>query len=203
MMSRRQFLEESSMLQRGLCDLHMICGNSLMGVLFYGFALIFIALIIQFFVWRVHLPQNQTKALLAIFFGTFVIGVLVLWVFSSDIRFLGISAPVAIHEYLQLCFFFVSLTLGYIATYSALEVDSPSLMIVMAIAKEGEQGLDETKLRQKMNDDILLIPRVNDLISSKLAYLDGDVCKLTPKGTFVAAIFTTYRKLLKKAQKGG
>lgn len=175
----------------------------LMGVLFFGLSLILTALTIQFVVWRIRLPRNQTKTLLVIFIGTFLVGIMLLWGFARDIRFFGISPPVAVYEYLQLGFLYVSLSLGYTATYSALEVDSPSLVIIMAIAAEADKGLDEASLRESMNDEILLVPRINDLISGKLAYLDGEVYRLTRKGGCVARALTAYRKLLRKAQKGG
>ena len=31
-----------------------------------------------------------------------------------------------------------------------------------------------------MNDDLLVIPRVRDLITDKMAYIDGDKYRLTP-----------------------
>ena len=174
-----------------------------MNILFYGICLILAALLIHFIIWRIHLPQNQTKALIKIFFGTLAVGILVLWKFADYVLFFGISAPTEIYEYLHLSFFFISLTLAYITTYSALEVDSPSLLIVMDIAEVGSGGLDNNSLKQKLNDDLLLVPRINDLISGKLAYLDGEVYRLTRKGSYIARTFAAYRKLLRKAQKGG
>ena len=41
------------------------------------------------------------------------------------------------------------------------------------------------------------------MLTAKLAYLDGEVYKLTAKGVFTAQVFIAYRKLLKKSQKGG
>jgi hypothetical protein len=128
---------------------------------------------------------------------------MLLWGFARNIIFLSISPPVAVYEYVQLSFLFVSLSLGYIATYSAIEVDSPSLVIIMTIAAEADKGLDETRLRARMSDEILLVPRINDLISGKLAYLDGEIYRLTRKGTCIARALTAHRKLLRKAQKGG
>ena len=174
-----------------------------MNILFYGICLILTALLIHFIIWRIRLPQNQTKALLKIFFGTLMIGTLVLWKFPDYVVFFGIATPAEIYEYIQLSFFFVSLTLAYIVTYSAIEVDSPSLVIVMDIAQAGRAGLDKKSLKQKLNDDLLVVPRVRDLITGRLAYLDGKTYKLTGKGIFIARIFIAYRRLLRKTQKGG
>jgi len=174
-----------------------------MSVLFYGFCLVFIALFIHFSVWKIRLPHNQTKTLLGIFSATLAIGGPILWKYSADIRFFGITAPATIHEYLILCIFFVSLTLAYVTTYSALEVDSPSLVMVMEIAKAGSKGLDKNVLSQKLNNDILVIPRIKDLVIGNLVYLDGNIYKLTEKGLFIARLFAAYRKLMEKTEKGG
>ena len=87
-------------------------------------------------------------------------------------------------------------------TYSAIEVDSPSLVMINAIAKAGKEGLDEKLFYQMMNGDILIKPRINDLLNDKMAYLEGYKYKLTPKGRLLVRIFILYRKLL-NAPKGG
>lgn len=174
-----------------------------MNVLFYGIGLIFIAFSIHLIIWRIRLPRNQTKALLQIFFGTLIIGILILGKFSAYISFLGIPAPATIYEYLQLSFFFVSLTFAYIATYSALEVDSPSLVMVTTIAKAGPDGLDKNTLEQKMGDALLIVPRLRDLVAGGMVCLDEELYRLNQKGILIAHIFIGYRRLLKKAEKGG
>ena len=163
-----------------------------MSVLFYSLTLVFIPFLIHLSIWRIHLPRNQTKVLLQIFFGTLIIGILILGKFSATIC-----------EYLQLSFLFISLTLAYITTYSAVEADSPSLVMVMNITKAGPDGVDKDSFEQKMSDDILVVPRIRDLITGRLIYPNGEVCKLTKKGIFIARLFIAYRKLLKKSQKGG
>lgn len=88
-------------------------------------------------------------------------------------------------------------------TYSALEADSPSLVMIMTIAKSGSRGLEKKIFEQKMNNEILLSPRIQDLISEKLAYVEEGKYKLTPKGLMFARIFSIYRKILKRSQAGG
>lgn len=174
-----------------------------MSVLFYGLGLILIAFVIHLFLWKIHLPQNHTKALLQIFFGTLTGGIFILWRFSNYIAFFNIPTPVSLYEYMQLSFFFVSLVLAYVITYSALEADSPSFVMVLSIAEAGSKGLDKNTFEQRINNDVLVIPRVRDLLAGGMVYLDGEVYKLKPKGIFIARIFITYRSFLKRAQKGG
>ncbi|SVD09600.1 uncharacterized protein METZ01_LOCUS362454, partial [marine metagenome] len=83
------------------------------------------------------------------------------------------------------------------------EVDSPSLIMVLAIQKAGENGLTKEEFEQSNTDDILTLPRINDLAHDKIAYLQGDKYRLTPKGFLLARIFNSYRKVLNLTAQGG
>lgn len=174
-----------------------------MSVLFYGMGLILIAFVVHLLLWRIHLPQNHTKVLLQIFFGTLTGGIFILWKFSNYIVFFNIPTPVSHYEYLQLSFLFISLTLSYIIAYSGIEADSPSLVMVMNIAKAGSKGLDKNSFEQSMDNNVLVMPRVRDLLAGGMIYLDNGVYKLKPKGIFIVRIFITYRRFLKRVQNGG
>ena len=174
-----------------------------MSVLFYGLFLIIVAFLTQVFIWKIHLPRNHTKVLLQIFFGTLIVGILIFLRFRTYIIFFGISPPATVYEYLQLTFLFLSLTMAYITTYSALEVDSPSLVMVMKIAKAGSNGLKKESFEHEMDDGILVVPRIRDLITGGMTNLDEGRYKLTPKGVLVSRIFIAYRKLMNRNGKGG
>ena len=87
-------------------------------------------------------------------------------------------------------------------TYTAIEADSPSLVLIMKVSEAGSEGLDSKKLEQMMSDDILVIPRLEDLVLDKMAYINGNRYFLTAKGVLMVRIFLYYRKLL-GAPKGG
>ena len=93
--------------------------------------------------------------------------------------------------------------MAYITTYSALEVDSPSLVMVMKIAKAGSNGLKKESFEHEMDDGILVVPRIRDLITGGMANLDEGRYRLTPKGVLVSRIFIAYRKLMNRDGKGG
>lgn len=137
-----------------------------------------------------------------IFFGVLIGGILIFWKFPEHFKFFEIAVPRTIHEYLQMSFLFISLTFAYIVTYSAIEVDSPSLVMVLTIAQAGLEGLDKYKLKQKIEQDILITNRVRDLLSGDLISFDGRLYRLRPKGAIIARIFIAYRKLL-RVPKGG
>jgi hypothetical protein len=172
-----------------------------MKILFWGLLLLGLSFAIQLAVWRICLPKRQIKALLLIFFLTLAAGLS--WLFIA-----GQTAgspdyiPKAIPEYLHIAILFTSATLAYMLTYPALEADSPSVVMVKAIADAGEEGLDEELFAQMMNDDLLIKPRVRDLLLDKMARLEDGRYVLTPKGVLFARIFMVYRKIM-NAGKGG
>lgn len=88
-------------------------------------------------------------------------------------------------------------------TYSALEADSPSLVMIMTIAHSGSEGLSQKSFEEKINNDTLIVPRLKDALSEKLAYLNGNKYILTPKGRIIARMFITYRRIIKREEKGG
>ncbi len=171
-------------------------------VLLYSLLLFSMAFVFHIVLWKIRLPKRQTKVLLQIFFGTLIIGVLSLISISLLIPEFDNLIPMKPPEYLHICLIFTSLTLSYMITYSALEADSPTLVMVMTIAKAGVEGLDKKEFDQRLNDDLLIKPRIRDLIIDKMAYIYGDKYKLSRKGILFARIFIVFRKLL-NASKGG
>ncbi len=171
-------------------------------VLIYSLLLFSTAFIFHIVLWKIRLPKRQTKVLLQIFFGTLMIGILSLNSISLLIPGFDNLIPMKLPEYLHICLIFTSLTLSYMITYSALEADSPTLVMVMTIKNAGQEGLEKKEFDSMLNDDILIKPRIRDLITDKMAYLDGDKYKLSRKGVIFARIFIVFRRLL-KAPKGG
>jgi predicted transcriptional regulator len=56
---------------------------------------------------------------------------------------------------------------------------------------------------QRLNDDLLVKPRIEDLLRDKLVCMDGEKYLLTPKGNSFVTIITFYRKLINLPVKGG
>ena len=173
-----------------------------MKILFWGSFLFCLAFLVHLTVWRIRLPKRQTKTLLCIFFGTLLIGLFVLWS-AKFILQINTLAPDTLSEYLHIFLFVTSFTLAYMITYSALEADSPSLVMIMSIANAGPTGLPQEKFKQLMSDEMLIIPRVRDLLRDNLVYAEGEKYKLTAKGTVFTRIFILYRQMLNIKQKGG
>ena len=168
----------------------------------FGILLFVSAFLIHLFWWRVRLPKNHTKALGFIFFTVWILG---LFGFLYGAKFFYAEYThfrYALSECLQLSFLYFSLVLTYITTYSAVEVDSPSIVMVREIERAGRQGLDGGAFEKNANDGLLLIPRINDLIKDKMICNEDGVLKLSPKGWIVVKIFITYRSIIRRG-KGG
>lgn len=173
-----------------------------MKVLFWGLMIFGLSFLLHFIIWKIHLPKKHTKALLQVFFFTLIACISILISFSLfSVKFRTI-APGGFKEYFHICLFFISLMLAYIVNYSALEVDSPSLTMVLDIAKRGDAGLGQEEIRLLMNDDLLVNPRISDLITNHMIYLKNDKYRLTYRGFLFARIFVFYRRLL-NLPKGG
>lgn len=172
-----------------------------MQVLFWGLGLLAVAFLLHLIVWKIRLPRRQTKVLLLIFFGTLAVGTVLLWT-NPELSLFGIPAPAKWTQFAHIALMFTAFTLAYMITYSGLEADSPSLVMVQTIAEAGEEGLPRETFFQRMNDDVLVAPRVRDLLTDKMAVLEGDRYCLTSKGRLMARLFILYRAIL-NAGKGG
>lgn len=148
------------------------------------------------------MPQRQIKVLLHIFFSMLVGSLLIMYHFPHFLERLEFPVLSTLPEYMLVVLNCISLILAYMITYSAIEVDSPSLVMILAVAGAGPEGLAKKDFNKLMDNDHLVIPRINDLIVDKMAYKEGDIYKLTPKGMLLANLFSFYRGLL-NASKGG
>lgn len=171
-----------------------------MRILGLGIGFFVLAFIAHLAIWRIKTPVKQIKTLLKIFFGIFFLTLFALNILGiyTEINVLPNSFP----EYLQLFILYVSLVLAYLTTYSAMDVDSPSLVIVMSVAGAGDKGLTQNELDEQLTDGKLIVPRVDDLIRDGLAYADKDKYKISKTGATLVKIIIAYRNLI-NAPKGG
>ncbi len=171
-----------------------------MAVFAYTLILLLIAFGVHVCLWKVRLPKNHSKTLLAIFLTVLGLGVLSGIVFArktADPVMRGAS------DYVQVVAAYIAVMLAYIVTYSGIEVDSPSLVMVLDIHGAGPGGLPQDAFHRQMNNERLVIPRVNDLLKGGLASLENGIYRLTPKGKRIAQVFCFYRRVLGKEHKGG
>lgn len=161
-----------------------------------------LALMLHFVLWRIHVPKRQTKILCLIFLGVLTFGSSFFFLFPDTVAIFAVHTPVTFSQYFQIWLYYGILTLAYVNTYSAIEVDSPSLLIVEKISVTNEAGLSRDEMGAQMDNSILVIPRLDDLITHKIAELSEGKYRLKAKGIFMACIITFYRNLM-RVGKGG
>lgn len=174
-----------------------------MATLIWGVGSFLVSFLVHLAVWRIKLPKRQTKTLLLIMFAVLGAALLLLRAYGGSLaRISGCAVPVTAGDYLHLALLNISLILSYMITYSAMEADSPTLVIAMTVAGAGPIGIAEGDFNSFVNDDKLVKPRIRDLVLDKLAYMDNGRYRLTTKGLLFARLFIFYRALLGRG-KGG
>ena len=109
---------------------------------------------------------------------------------------LGEYLPSRLSEYMHIFIYFCVTTFVYIGGYTLLEADSPSLLIIDRIHSAGPEGLDKETLYASLGDEILVVPRVNDLLRDKMAVLIDKKYKITTRGIFMVRALLFHRKLM-------
>lgn len=166
-----------------------------MRVLATGLSLFLAAFVVHVALWRLYPPQRQIRALLRVFFGVFAAGAVALLAGAA-----GGARPA---ELLHAAVLFTALTLAYIQTATTLEVDSPSLSIVLAIDAAGAAGLARADLRAALTDELLVRPRLDDLVRDQVVAFDGATYRLLRRGGFFIGFLVAWRRLMRQPVRGG
>ena len=160
-----------------------------MSVLIYGFGLFGVAVLFHTALWRIKKPANTIKALVAIFCLVLAVGMMII----RQHEFIN---------YIYIAVLFFSLFSVYLLTYPAIEADSPSLVITLQIARAKNSGITAAQIKELLKDNLLVEPRLKDLVDAKMVELNGSVYKINRKGVLFIQPFIAYRKFLKLG-KGG
>ena len=163
-----------------------------MRILSFSLLLFLYAFIVHWVVWRISLPKRQSQALFIIFMAVLGVGLTA----PSFFPFLAEHAPQDVLDYIHVVLFHIPATLGYIATYSALEGESPSISMVKFVAESGEIGRDKSEFTQIINQSTLIDLRIEAMIQNNWMIDTDGQYQLTPKGEHLARLFATAQKLL-------
>lgn len=94
------------------------------------------AFLLHWIIWRITIPRRQSAALLVILLGTLPVGLAAV-TYVPALRPLG---PLSPWQCLHVAIFHVTMSLGYVVAYSALEERSPSMTLLTFVADAGTQG---------------------------------------------------------------
>ena len=150
--------------------------------------------------WRISRPKNTGKVLLGIF-GSVILIFLVLAGLGLP-TFFGLSGNMGPVPYVQGSFLALSLAMAYIATYPAIDVQSPSIELALQVAKGGKSGVSMESLRAVFNEETLFNPLIVNLVNEKFVVSIQERFFLTPKGRALARTFLFWGAVMKR-QKGG
>lgn len=170
----------------------------MMSVFLWSVGICVLSLAAHLLLWRIRLPKRQSRALAMLFLGALFLG-------GGLALLLGPGPYVPPWPYgiLRMAFFVGVVMCSYILSYPAVEVDSPTVTIVLALMKGGDTGISEKELYAAVSDDVLVIPRLHDMLRDGMAVLDAENrYKLTPKGRIMSRFFSSYRSALGLAPGG-
>lgn len=154
------------------------------------------AFLLHIVIWRIRIPRRQTEALLLIFIITFALGV-----FFLD-RIVLPSKVALWRAYLEISVFYLSLVIAYLLSYPAIAALSPSLVICDIISRSKTHGVSKSDVELLLNDEVLIKPRIEDLVNDNMVcYSDGKY-RLAKKGRLLVSIFVLFRNIL-RIPKGG
>lgn len=149
------------------------------------------AFAIHWLVWRVRVPRRQTAALLGIFLGTLVMGLIA----AGFVPALRPWCPTGLWQVLHVALFHVAFTLGYVIAYSALEERSPSMTLILATADAGPAGLSGDDMLAFLSRESPLDSRLDAMVRDHMVEFDGTRYRMKPKGAVWAFVLGSWRRL--------
>ena len=161
-----------------------------MQIVFYALGLLGCAFAAHLVIWRVAMPRHHTRALLMIFFGVVAAGLV-----ASLMPMLAGYGPRSVWDFVVVLSFFSSVALAYIAFYSAIEEDSPSLALVKAVARSGERGVGREGCHEVIGDDFLVNQRLELMVRDGMLRREGDQYYLSRRGERMLTIFEMSARL--------
>ena len=173
-----------------------------MNALLWGLIAFATMLLAHLVVWRVRRPQGQ-------YAGLAIVTLLILlafqtgfyW-FSSDDVHTTWMLPSGNADYVAFAFLYTTLSLAYIAFYPCVQADSPSLSMLLIVDEAGEKGVRREELEARLTDAELILPRVQDLLTGRLARQVGSRYVIEPRGALSARTHVLYRSLMKLGRGG-
>jgi len=166
-----------------------------MSILICGLGLFAVAFLLHILIWRLKRPANSVKTLITLFSSVLVSGIIGL-LFLGRVYPQSLILPQDSFASIYIAVFFYVLFLVYLLSFPAIEADSPSLVIMMNIHRAGKAGLAASEIKAALKDDLMIGPRLKDLLGAGLIDADGSHYKINKKGVLFLLPFVAYRNFL-------
>jgi hypothetical protein len=157
-----------------------------MNLLFSTLLPLSIAFSIQLVWWRINLPKHQGKVLLMIFLATGVV-------------FYGFQYFVLAEDLLKISatsFSYCVITLGYLISYTAIEAESPTSLILLNLKKAEPKGLELKDLEGIITDELFFNDRLSSLSRSHYVSCNQEKMTITEQGRKYLRFFTFPKRML-------
>ena len=162
-----------------------------MDVILYSYSLFIIFFATHLIVWRFKIPSRQFLSLLVIFFVIYI----AFLVFSVVVGF-------SFLPFFQISLFYLSTGLCYIVLYSAINLDSPTLSLMMYVHEAGSRGRTHDEIRVFLARYPFISSRLDSLISEGTVVSEVNMLKIK-KSSRSYDIILLYRRLFGNISKGG
>jgi hypothetical protein len=169
-----------------------------MKLLLVSSAFFALAFAVHVFIWKVRRSLRHMDMIFVIFAAMLGIELFV----SRYLASAGMVIFASPADYVRFCLFYISATLAYIISYSALEADSPTLMMILILDRAGSSGLSLAELEGSASNEFMILLRLNDLVRDGLVSCDKGRYSLKAKGLLFVNIFIFFKRLL-GTPKGG
>jgi hypothetical protein len=147
-------------------------------------------------VWRAKRPRATGQALILLLVSCILGGGVALGIGSVVSPALRMWLPPTLGDWAQAIVAALAVACAYVLNYPAVEVESPTLVMIELFARAGDAGLSREELYASLSDDLLITPRIDDLLHEGLAIEIDGKCRLTPKGRRLKSVFSCWRRLL-------
>jgi len=157
-----------------------------------GAELFALALVAHVIVWKFRLPKHHTPALLGIFF----MALLLCFPFAL---IQGLSLTEILHSSLL----YISLSLFYVITYSAIEGDSPTLSLMRFVAEKPLQGRTLREIESFFAERPFIRSRISALLHSSLVREENGRYLIQGSPSLPFRLILGFRRIYGEIPKGG
>lgn len=167
-----------------------------MRALVAALAVFVLALAAQVVIWRWRRPGGQYAALLALHVAAVVAATAAFVAAPSLAPAAARALPLTLFEYANFLVLYVALLVAYATTFSAVQADSPTMSILLRVEDAGGRGVSRQDLLAALTDQILVIPRIDDLVTGGLVRREAGRYVIGSRGALFAGVIASYRGLL-------
>lgn len=169
-----------------------------MPTLLFAVAWFAVCLTVHVLWWRVRPPVRRTAALLKFLIAALPVGLAAAWLVP------GLRGRVLVDfwDVYIIAQFHMACSLAYTCIHSAIQEDSPALMVVTFVAQAGPAGCTREEVLAAMNDDLMIHPRLRDFIKADMLKLVDGRYQLTEGGRNFRRGFEAVRRIFRLPRGG-